>query len=437
MTRKLNKKDVGRSSSIFWSHADDVLSSGACVRLPYTKEDLHCLLNFYSLFAEHLCVIDITLLYNNLLRELVMYEGYDALLSNSIIVPMVRGSVANFEELEYQSRLDETTYGAPDKAITQPYAGFLDEEVSTILQTDHKYFTEALTENFENSLLNSPFLRATGLSPIERKLQKYVETYFKKYDTEKLRRSVFFFFADELVKAGHPKYATRVKWLSSAIYNNTFTDPLNLRPAFPDTYAEALLKILIKDEDAQRLHVKYSETHFLDEIPLEADDIRFLTALDIIKIRKTHEAKVYFKKSKRAARESVPFKAAKELEDGLAQYLPSLVAEISSIGTGRRKKRVRIQNKLRLVKWSGLGGFSGLGLTSLLAGAGPIAWGAFGFGLIWMLAGTSLESKIWAHAKKEDLSAYEQWNRMKRSLGEQRPVINISEKRVGKKAPLF
>lgn len=358
MTRKLSKIDVAKSSSVFWSHADNVLSSGAMVRLPYTKEDLRLLLNFHSLFSEHLCVLDICLLYNDQLRELIMYEGYDALLSNTILVPMLRSSVKNFEELEYQSRVDQTTYSPLEKAKAQPYAKFLDEKVSAILPTEHKYFRDVLSENFENSLLNSHFLRAANLSPIETYLLKYINAYRERWRTDELRRSVFFFFADELAKAGHPRYAARVKWLSSAVYNNTFKDPLNLRPSFPHTYSEAVLKIMIHDKNALRLDAEYSEEDPFDEVSLSPPDLRLLTARDIVEMHKNSEAKSYFKKAKRAAGESEPFKASKELREGLSLYWPSLAVEISSIGTGRRKARSRVQNMLRLVKWSGLAGSS-------------------------------------------------------------------------------
>lgn len=437
MKRKLSKEDVAKSSSVFWSHADNVLSSTTMVRLPYTKEDLRLLLNLHSLFSEHLCVLDICLLNNDPLRELIMYEGYDALLSNSILVPMLRSSVKNFEELEYQSRVDKTTYGMLQKEKAQHYGKFLDDEVSTILPTKHEYFKEALTENFENSLLNSGFLHATGLSQIETKLQKYVKTYLKRWGTNGLRRSVFFFFGDELTKEGHPQYAARVKCLSSAIYNNTFTNSLNLKPSFPHTYSEILFDVLTPDKKALRMDTKYSKADQYNEVSLGPADLQVLTANDIIKIRKTNGAKSYFKKAKRAAQESDSFKAREELKDGISLYLPSIGAEISSIGTGRRKKRSRMQNKMCLYKWTNVAGGSGIALGTPFAGSGPILWGTIIFGIIWCLASYSIGFKLSEDIRKEDLSAYEQWKRIKESQDVQRPIINVLQMIGGKKKPRF
>jgi hypothetical protein len=430
MKRKLSKEDVAKSSSVFWSHADNVLSSNAMV-----KEDLRLLLNLHSLFSEHLCVLDICLLNNDPLRELIMYEGYDALLSDSTLVPMLRSSVKNFEELEYQSRVDETTYGMLQKEKAQHYGKFLDDEVSTILPTKHEYFKEALTENFENSLLNSGFLHATGLSQIETKLQKYIKTYLKRWGTNELRRSVFFFFGDELTKEGHPRYAARVKCLSSAIYNNTFTHSLNLKPSFPHTYSEILLDVLTPDKNALRMNTKYSKADQYNEVSLGPADLRVLTANDIIRIRKTNGAKSYFKKAKRAAQESDPFKSCEELKDGISLYLPSIDAEISSIGTGRRKRRSRMQNRMRLCEWTNIAGGSGIALGTHFAGGDPI--GSIIFGIIWCLADSYIGSKLSEDIRKEDLSACEQWKRIKESQDVQRPIINVLQMGGGKKKPLF
>ena len=130
--------------------------------------------------------------------------------------------------------------------------------------------------------------------------------------------------------------------------------------------------------------VKDSKADQYNEVSLGPADLRVLTANDIIRIRKTNGAKSYFKKAKRAAQESDPFKSSEELKDGISLYLPSIDAEISSIGTGRRKRRSRMQNRMRLCKWTNIAGGSGIALGTHFAGGDPI--GSIIFAIIWCLA---------------------------------------------------
>lgn len=437
MTKKLDKKDIGRSSSVFWAHGDNVLSASWGARLPYSKEDLRLILNLHALFAEKLCVVDASLLHNEPLRELIMYDHYALFLSNSVVIPMLRTSVSNFEDLEYQLRLTGK-YGLLDETKARAYANFLNEKVSTILPTNDEYFTEVLTANYEHTLLNSDFLAEAGLLVVQKDLLKYVNQYQKKFGSDKVWRSIFFYFADELAKRRHPIYSARLKWISSAIWNSVFLQPFDLKPAFPHSYSEAILRMLTKGREALHLNTKHIEKDPFENIPLHLDDIRNLDANSVLEIRKTSAAKSYFEKARLVEQESVPSRAGKLLLEAEELYLASLSEQLASIVTGRRRKISSARKKLRIIKWSGVGGSIGIALVTLPFGAAPIiAPALIGTGIIWLVGASFAESKLSERQKKQTLLARQQWELMKRSQGEQRPIISVSETREGKKPPLF
>lgn len=437
MFRKIGKEHLARSSAVFWAHGDNVLSHAWGARLPYNKEDLRLLLNFHALFAEKLCVVDTCFLHNEPLRELIMYEDYDLLLSNSVLVPMLRTSVSDFEGLEYHLR-QMGRYGLLDGTTARVYASFLNEKVSTVLPTKDEYFGDVLTENYEKSLLNSDFLAEVGLLMIEKDLSEFTKKYQKKFGSDKVWRSIFFYFADELVKSRHPRYAARLKWISAAIWNNVFLQALDLKPAFPHTYSDAILRMPMKERETLRLDTEHIEDDPFENITLPLDDIRHLDARSVLDIRKTSQAKSYFEKEKLVAQESDPLKARKLLLGAQELYLASLSDQLAAIATGRHRKISSAHKKLRIVKWSSEGGSIGIALAVLAFSAAPIiSLGLFGAGLIWRLGGGLAESKISENLKKEALLSRQQWDAMERSQNEQRPIINVSETRHGMKPPLF
>ena len=422
---------------MFWAHGDNVLSHTWGTRLPYSKEDLRLLLNLHSLFAEKLCVVDTSFLHNEPLRELIMQEGYDLLLSNSVLIPMLRTSVNDFEGLDYQLR-HTGRYGLLGETSARVYASFLNERVATVLPTKDEYFRDVLTENYESSLLNSDFLAEAGLLVIQKDLVEFTREYQKKFGSDKVWRSIFFFFADELAKRGHPRYATRLKWISAAIWNNMFLQSFDLKPALPHSYSEAIRQMLTREREALCLDIEHIEEDPFQNITITLNDVRHLTALDVLAIRKTNEAKSYFEKAKQVAQENDPFKARKLLLEAQELYLPSLSDQVAAIATGRSRKISSALRKLHIVKWSSTGGSIGIALATLASGGAPnISLAFLGAGIIWLVGGSLVESRLRKRERKEILLARQQWEAMKRSQDELQPIINVSETREGKKPPLF
>lgn len=391
---------MGQSSSVFWAHGDSVLSTTRGTRIPYSKEELRLSMIYHALFAEHLCIVDACLIDNAPLIRLLMYEGYDVFLSNSILIPMLRASASNFSELQHKG----PTYRTVANPIGRAFANFLDKISPTILSTDDKYSTDVLSESYRKTLLHSDFLAKTGLQPIESDLRGYTEKYQTKYGTPRLRRSIFFYFADELAQKHHPKYAAKLKWLSSAIWNDAFLTDLDLRPAFPHTYSEAILKILSNERVPMHLEAEYTADVASEDFALTPSDLYCLNANNVLEIRRTKEAKCYFNKARQGAKENDPSKARKHLVEGLQSYLPILSQRVAEIATGKGDEFLHTRRMLRLMTFGGnLGGSlsTGLGLVSLAAGSVALGWIGLGAGaLVWILGGF-VEKKISNQQQKE------------------------------------
>jgi hypothetical protein len=427
MAHIISPHDIDLSSSLFWSHGDNILTSNLVTKKPfYTKERLKALLNLYALFSEHLCILDICLLNNESLRKLIMYDGYNLLLSNSIIVPMLRSSIGSFYELEYKNRVDSQAYVRRNKNIVQPYADFLDEQSSAILITPQNYFDEVLTENYENSLLNSDFLRNSDLSHLEHELKDFMQRHFSKGKTLELRRSAFFFFAEALLKAGRTQDAARVKLLSSAVYNNTFTFPLNLRPAFPNNYVAALRRIVEPSLLQSASAPKFREMELLDEVPLSPADVSALTPDILLNLRKTREAKIYFEEIQKAAQMGEAETASKQHSEALITYSRMLATEIALIGTGRRPRRDSKQRRLQVVRWGGFLGGIVIGIGSRVLTPGDAT--GLVLGLLWSFGSFFSQPYLREKVQREERLASEQWWRMKESLNKKRPVISTAQK---------
>lgn len=394
--RKLDKIDVEKSSSVYWSSADWVLSLGP--QAPSNKEhfaqQLASYLNYHSLFSEYICVPDITLLNNSMLGEL-FYKDYHPLLSNSIVVPMCRSSMKNFSALDEQSHLDKTLYGMLERNKSADYADFLDDKVSAILPMDQKILNERVTHSFNQTLLNIGFLREINLSKINRKLNKYINTYYKEYDTEYLRRSVFFFFADELKQDGHSDYSEKIKLLSTFIYHRNFVNLSNLTPELPYDRLDALLSISARNIDkyipgnnSNNKELFKEVDSKLKNLSLNLNDLDWFKPYDIVEIRKSNEAKSYFNEIKKVHHECDHLRATNKLIEALSSYIEYLNLQLAYKKTGKTKIQIRNQSYLKWVKGLGLGG--SIAITAL--GGGIV--GGVAFKLIWNIPQSYIESKV-------------------------------------------
>ena len=413
---KIPHDAFSHSSSVFFAHADNVLSLKESMRLPYEQENLQTLLNLFALFSEHLYILDVSLLYNQHLREMLMQNDYSKLLSQGIIVPMLRSPISSFKDLEEQL-YSSGTWGHPDRAVIQNFSEFLDDNTSTVLKTEQDLFGPLLEEHYEQTLMNTEFLKSEKLATIQGDLFGYVRDWQKKHPGAKLRRSVFFQFADILSNGGHPKYTSRIRRLSSAIYNKTFYAYYGIKPALPHVYLETVENI----GGAPIISSNMKIERLVDSAPgissLQIGDLRSLKPKDIIRLRKIGNQ--YFVKAKE-------FNSIK-LANYLEKYLVDIRKEAAGLGLGYTKKfNIKKQN-LELIRWVGRVGSAGLGLVATLP-IHEINWIALAFGILWTESIGKIEANIEGKIKNDDKSVIEKWEKIKKAKGTNKPVISISEK---------
>ena len=420
-TRKILKpEDVSNSSAVYWGHGDNVLTSDM-VRTPYTHDDIQLLLNRYSLFAERVCILDICLLNNLALRKLLQSSKYDILLSEGILVPTLRSSVDSISELEFMNRRDDTAYVKLDREMGEQYSQFLDAKAKKILITDQAYYEQYLTKNLDEAFYDPELLRQFGLQSVIEEWHRFAGEYKARWNTENLRRSALFFFADELARKGHPQYAARVKLLSSGIYNYTFYSGLSLRPAMPTTYARDLSKRFAQNKEEDL--TGSADSNFVDEeeFRIRNSDLVNLNPDEIVMLRRTKEAKSYFNSVRVASGESELSKAAKIERDALLLYLGRIQTEIGLKISGKKKIHTRKSLKLSLATYGGIGGSAALSLgTSVLSGSPALAAAT---SLTWGFGSFLIHRRISKEIRDEELHANEMYRALRDSIGDDRPVF--------------
>ena len=415
-------KELQHPSTIFWMHGDNVLSS-RFARRPYTTEELRRVLNYYALFAERLCILDICLLNNANLAKLVMRHGYDSFVSEGVLVPLLRSSVRNFEELELHFVRDPTAYGVLDTALLRPYAQLLDTLNPRALKTEQDFFSPVLSDNLHRAFTDLNLLRACGLNPVREEMTSFVGAYFKRHGQESLRRSAFFFLADEITGRGHPRYGQRIRLLSSAVYNNTFWVPLGLRPAFPHTFLDALLKMTSGSSQLGILEKPSEDLDPFGRIQLSLSDLDALTPPEVLEIRKKPEAREYLAGPPSLADSD----AASALHiDHLMAYLGRIQTETALAATGRTKMHRRAARSLAIAKWAAPAGgvLVALGNMSLgLAGPLPgiVAGLAWGFGNAFFVQPRLQRAKL-----RQEQLANEEWRRIKSTFLSD-PVLTVTK----------
>lgn len=411
MTTPLTAEDVALSSSVYWSHGDNVLATEGLVSQPYSLEALRAELNWFSLFAERICILDICLLNNPLLRELILGHGYDRLLREAVIVPLLRTRAADFRELHDQTIDDAGAFVRPHSV---EYAEILDANKRIELAVQHQAAYEDLPSSFERTLLDPAFLKAAGLASIEPSLRRYLRSERPSTENAPLRRSDFFFFADRASASGQPAIAGRLKLLSSAIYNLSYAQSLQLQPALLPAYADALLRTVSDAADADLFAGGLSSATVLDRVDIHLDRVATLTPEEVVELRK-HGAK-YFSAAAAAARDRESPELRRRVAEELDSYLHALKNELALLAGGRSERYRRAQSQLRLVeRTSHLGGIA-VGILSSVAGAG-ILQGAL-VSMIWSVGTIFASKRLDASRDRMERTTRQAWDRSIQSLND-------------------
>ncbi|MCD6361004.1 MAG: hypothetical protein J7M38_09070 [Armatimonadetes bacterium] len=374
----------GLSSAVYWAHADDVLSHPATARWPYSQDDLEHVLVRDALFAETLLVLDICLLYNRPLRELLMYEGYDTLLHSQVVVPLLRSSAESFAQLEDETRRDPLMHGRPPRAEAELYANFLDGNCRAPKAFSTEQYSAQLAAAFRSSLLSPTFRDAFRLNAVAEELDAHVRDSLQHGHDTAARRSVFFGFADRLESEKHPRYAGRIRWLASTIYNSVITKLADATPAFPHTYTEAIRRLPC-DGSQMAQHMTIDHSVLSDSVWLTETDLSVLRPEDVLELRQTREAKRYFGVLRKQARRDAPGVIQRALTQALIAYVGVVADHVAMRATRREWEYRAAAKRLQVIEWVTTAGSIGVSLAGLAAQ--PVALAAIPVGITWVIAG--------------------------------------------------
>jgi hypothetical protein len=194
-------------SSMFLAHVDAVLGSDISAREPYNAQKLaREVINLYAIFHDHLVIGDVSTLYNEPLRDMLLgsyarhHHHYEKLLEDGTILVSRRGEVKSFKELDRLLRERPAgTYGAFDPGIGRDFADFLDDSIpqQSIIEVDTAHLGESFTLEARKWLGDREKLSDLGLGAIADPVIEYLH---RKAPSESkfIRRSYFFDLGEKL-----------------------------------------------------------------------------------------------------------------------------------------------------------------------------------------------------------------------------------------------
>ena len=376
-------------------------------RRPFTQGQLRLWLNAQALFSARVLMPGICLLYNPRLKKLICERSYDLLLSEGVLVPILPDDSLTMAELEYQQRTDSTSYRPPQFQKLRDFAAILDDETRYILPIDWQLFREHLTYSLDETLLRPAFLRNSTLHPVSSEVLAYVKAEQSRAPGHMLRRSVFFFLADEL-GTKNLDMGAHLKLLASSLYNRCFADPFDLTICLPPNYHSGLRLLEPKSPPPVRqpFESSFSERELLS-IPVLA--FAELRPHEILALRKSEAGLTYFAAALSHAAAEDKENSSQELAAALRDYVLEIKLAVARKEKGPEFRHSRLLKPLRTTTRALLAGEIILVIAKLVFhhAAPPLLFFVPGISL--PLLSFAAEKELGSRERREDLHLLESW----------------------------
>jgi hypothetical protein len=407
MGKVVSLEEIG-ASSVFWSHGDNVLADPTLITVPYRDSAFKAELNWFALFFEHLCVIDICLLNHPILRRLIMHAGYEQFIRGGVIVPLLRSKVANFVELHATTVADPEAFVKP---VDLSYAEKLDAAKGLEIAVHSEAAVSDMPERFIGTILNREAMNAGGMGHLYDPMYEYLRQKGLIANPAGLRRSTFFFFAENLVAPRDKALAARFKQLSSAVYNQSYAESLGLRPALLSQYLDILQSLDPAGREWLGVTRQPAAADVLDRIDLVPEDVSSLSPEQILELRAL--GRHYFGLARHVSAappsDEPPLTLIDELQHALDLYLHAVKNTIALWGTGRSGHHRRLHRQSVLYKYGSAAGGIAAGIAVSAAGGALLA--SAGMGLLTTVGALFLTDRADAKERVDAALARQEYDR--------------------------
>lgn len=403
-------------TSFYWAHFDNVLATGQMSRRPFSKGLFRRWLNFSALFAQEIVAPGICIYKHKIAKHLMMKDGYDFLLEDGVLVPLLPKDAASFTELDYADRHDATSYRVKQDEKVIEFTQFLDTKSRLIVVFDGEEYRKELTENFEETLLMSSYLKQPLFNNLSKDILRSVREHSIGQDL--LRRSSFFFTGDRIAKVS-AEAGREIKRRASQIYHNTFADHISLRAWLPETYA---------GRQAMPLALSLSDMlhNFEEHCFISFEEFDYLRAADIRFLRRSSSGSTYFLRAQKFRENEC---SREEFENSLQRYAITIKDYIvSRLSDHKHPRKSRVYDTGRFVHIMGIAVpivvyAAVFGLEKLVK-AGPL-FGLAGVGaeIAWHLVGAHKEKWNQEIESADRTIAIMEWEKRRRENHREKDLL--------------
>lgn len=282
-------------TNAFFAVGDHQNLRNETANVPMNIDDIRNELHFYLLFCNRLTLVAEDLLLNEHLTSLLLAPDYRELLETGVFVPLLRSHYDTFADvIHYLKKPD--LYNPVPSEVYSPLLAQLKGLKLFIGRFDEDLAYENFTTIARHYFLSPLIMRRLRLEKISNSVSQRMDALCVQAKRTQWRRSLLFYYAQELDGIGMSHQARAVRHIASVLYSAQYSGYFNQLPAFPDWYGQYLGPLTgilprLTNQPERLCHLKSISLEYLS--PHIKPQAGRVSLRDILEIRQSSQFKSY------------------------------------------------------------------------------------------------------------------------------------------------